>query len=65
MGLKEKAIFNMALSAIKWEPLFRLDSCANQCSYYQTVISNLMEICFPTKIVTRQINRGFQTGSET
>ena len=53
MGPKEKATFNMALSAIKWEPLFRLDSCADQYSYYQTVICNLMEICFPTKIVTR------------
>ena len=53
MGPKEKAIFNVALSAIKWEPLFSLDSCADQYSYYQTVICNLMEICFPTKIVTR------------
>ena len=53
MGPKEKATFNMALSAIKWEPLFRLDSCADQYSHYQTVICNLMEICFPTKIVTR------------
>ena len=55
MGPKEKATFNMALSAIKWEPLFRLDSCADQYSYYQTVICNLMEICFPTKIVTRHM----------
>ena len=53
MGPNEKATFNMALSAIKWEPLFRLHSCADQYSYYQTVICNLMEICLPTKIVTR------------
>ena len=53
MGPNEKATFNMALSAIKCEPLFRLHSCANQYSYYQTVICNLMEICLPTKIVTR------------
>ncbi|KAK2175622.1 hypothetical protein NP493_718g01003 [Ridgeia piscesae] len=53
MGPKEKATFNMALSANKWEPLFRLDLYADQYSYYQTVICNLMEICFPTKIVTR------------
>ena len=33
--------------------IFRLDSCADQYSYYQTVICNLMEICFPTKIVRR------------
>ena len=53
MGPKAKATFNMALSDIKWKPLFMLDSCADQYSYYQTVICNLMEICFPTKIVTR------------
>ena len=30
MGTTEKAIFNMALSAIKWESLFRFDSCADK-----------------------------------
>ena len=29
------------------------DLRVDQYSYYQTVICNLMEICFPTKIVTR------------
>ena len=53
MGPNKKVTFNMALSAIKWEPIFRLDSCADQYSYYQKVICNLMKICFPTKIVTR------------
>lgn len=53
MGPNEKAAFAMALSAIKWEPLFRLESCADQYLYYKTVICNLMEICFPTKVVTR------------
>ena len=33
MGPNEKGTFNMALSAIKWEPLFRLDSYADQYSY--------------------------------
>ncbi|KAK2188363.1 hypothetical protein NP493_134g00006 [Ridgeia piscesae] len=74
-GPKEKATFNMALSVIKMEPLFRLDSCADQYSYYQRVICNLMEICFPTKIVTRHMDdkpwvyqpyaSGSQTGSHT
>ena len=27
MGAKEKATFELALSLIKWEPLYRLDSC--------------------------------------
>ena len=37
MGPNEKATFNVALSAIKWEPLFRLDSCADQ---FRFVLSN-------------------------
>ena len=45
IGPKEKATLK--------KNLFRLDSCADQYSYYQTVISNLMEICFPTKVVMR------------
>ena len=32
MGPNEIATFNIALSAIKWEFLFRLDSCADQYS---------------------------------
>ena len=58
----------MALSPLKREPLFRRDSCADQNSYYQTVICNLLEICFPTKFVlrgVRLINHGSQIGSET
>ena len=27
MGAKEKETFELALSLIKWEPLYRLDSC--------------------------------------
>ena len=43
----------MALSAIEWEPLFSLESYADQYFNYQTVICNLMEISFPTKNVAR------------
>ena len=53
MGAKEKATFELALSLIKWEPLYRLDSCNEQYVYYQTVIDKLIEICFPSKVVTR------------
>ena len=53
MGAKEKATFELALSLIKWEPLYRLDSCNEKCVYYQTVIDKLIEICFPSKVVTR------------
>ena len=66
VGPKEKATSNVALSAIKWEPLFRLDSSADQYSYYQTVICNLVEICFPTHKFTRHTaDKQLQTGSET
>ena len=53
MGAKEKATFELALSLIKWEPLYRLDSCNEKYVYYQTVIDKLIEICFPSKVVTR------------
>ena len=53
MGAKEKATFELALSLIKWEPLYRLDSCNEQYVYYQTVIDKLIEIWFLSKVVTR------------
>ena len=53
MGVKEKETFELALSLIKWEPLYRLDSCNEKYVYYQTVIDKLIEICFPSKVVTR------------
>ena len=53
MGAKEKATFELALSLIKWEPLYRLDSCNDKYVYYQTVIDKLIEICFPSTVVTR------------
>ena len=40
MCTKEKATFEFALSLIKWEPLYRLDSCNEKYVYYQTVIDN-------------------------
>ena len=55
MGAKEKATFELALSLIKWEPLYRLDSCNEKYVYYQSqkVTDKLIEICFPSKVVTR------------
>ena len=53
MGAKEKATFELALSLIKWEPLYRLDSCNEKYVYYQTVIDKLLEICLPSKVATR------------
>ena len=35
-GAKVKATFELALSLIKWEPLYRLDSCnGNMCTIKQ------------------------------
>ena len=42
MGSKEKATFELALSLIKWEPLYRLDSCNVKYVYYQTVIDKFI-----------------------
>ena len=53
MGAKENETFELALSLIKWEPLYRLDSCNENYVYYQTVIDKLIEICLPSKVVTR------------
>ena len=53
IGDNEKAAFHSALSAICWEPLFRLETCEEQYAYYHTMISCLMGLCFPHKVVTR------------
>ena len=53
MGPTEKATFAMALSLVNWDPLFRLITCEEKYAYYLTMINNLMEMCFPCKIVTR------------
>ena len=53
MGPIEKETFAKALSAVKWEALYRLETCAEQYAYYQTIIDKLMQMCFPTKMVSR------------
>ena len=53
MGVNEKALFDRALSAVSWEPLFRLDTYEEQYAYYQTMIDCLKTICFPYKGVMR------------
>ena len=53
MGPSEKAAFAMGGASIRWEPLFRLTTCEEKYSYYQTIVKNIMEHCFPVKIVTR------------
>ena len=44
MGENEKALFDRALSAVSWEPMFRLETCEEQYAYYQTMIDSLMEM---------------------
>ena len=53
MGPSEKAAFAMGVASIRWEPLFRLTTCEEKYSYYQTIVNSLMEHCFPIKAVTR------------
>ena len=53
MGPSEKAAFPMGVASIRWEPLFRLTTCEEKYSYYQTIVNSLMEHCFPIKTVTR------------
>ena len=53
MGENGKALFDRALSAVSWEPSYRLDTCEEQYAYYQTMIDCLMEIMFPYKVATR------------
>ena len=43
----------MGVASIRWEPLFRLTTCEEKYSYYQTIVNSLMEHCFPIKTVTR------------
>ena len=43
----------MGVVSIRWEPLFRVTTCEEKYSYYQTIVDSLMEHCFPIKSVTR------------
>ena len=53
MGPNEKETFAKALSAIKWEALYRLETCEEQYAYYQMIIEKLMHMCFPSNTVSR------------
>ena len=48
-----RASLTMGVSSIRWEPLFRLNTCEDKYFYYQTIINSLMEHCFPVKTLTR------------
>ena len=63
MGAKEKATFELAVLLSNWEHLYRLDSCNKKYVYYQTVIDKLIEICFPSKVVTRHTGLVTSLGS--
>ena len=39
MGPAEKASFAMSVASIRWEPLFRLNTCEQKYLYYQTIIN--------------------------
>ena len=52
MGPSEKASFAMGVASIRWELLFRLNTCEEKYWYYQTIIRSLMEHCFSINIET-------------
>ena len=53
MSSDNRAKFSAMLSVVKWETMFRMRSCEEQFTFYQTVIDQLMCRCFPNKVVTR------------
>ena len=53
MSSDNRAKFSAMLSAVRWETMFRMRSCEEQFTFYQTVIDQLMCQCFPNKVVTR------------
>ena len=53
MGPSDKASFAMGVASIRWEPLFRLNTCEEKYLYYHTIINSIVEHFFPIKTVTR------------
>ena len=56
MGKNERAMFLMDLRTIQWESLYRLETCAEQCSYFYNTVMELVKKHFPWKVVTRHTN---------
>ena len=52
MSSDNRANFSTMLSTVRWEIMFRMRSCEEQFTFYQTVIDPLMCRCFPNKVVT-------------
>ena len=46
MGPSEKASFAMGVASIRWEPLFRLNTCEEKYLYYQTILIVSWNIVF-------------------
>ena len=52
-GFKQKIHFADELLKVRWEPLYRFETCEEQFAYYQEIMERLMTDCFPSKFVTR------------
>lgn len=52
-GPREKIHFANELVNVRWEPLYRLETCEEQFAFYQGTMERLMNDCFPAKTVTR------------
>ena len=53
MSQNAKIIFAKEISQVRWEPLYRLGTCEEQHAFYQKVMDDLIQYCFPLKSVTR------------
>ncbi len=48
-----KASFTQSLSQVDWTPLYRLQTCQEQYTYFEDTLQSLMDSHFPVKMVSR------------
>ncbi len=52
----EKAMFCYDIKGINWEPLYKLESCAEKYDLFHSMIKELLDMHFPYKYVQRNTN---------
>ena len=53
MGAIERMTFASALCRVKWEYMYMMDSCEQQCQLFQETVTELIDTCFLLKTVTQ------------
>ena len=56
MGATERMTFVSALCLVRWEYMYMMDSCEQQFQFFQETMTELIDTCFPLKMVTRHIS---------